>query len=266
MQYLDLTLPTPAENLACDEALLDLCEEGHGCELLRFWESPTHFVVLGYGNRVATEVCRDACVARNIPILRRCTGGGAVLQGPGCLNYALLLKIDPDGPLRSVGSANRFIMERNRAALEMLLFHDRRRQEARSSTPGRRQGLLTLAATTPPSVSIEGHTDLSTGGLKCSGNAQRRRKRFLLFHGTFLLQFDLALIARFLPMPSRQPEYRRDRVHRDFLTNLAVPADSVKRTLQAAWSAGQPLGTWPREKVVLLTRDKYATTEWNFRF
>ena len=35
MKWFDLTFDTPAENLACDEALLDLCE-GDGVEMLRF--------------------------------------------------------------------------------------------------------------------------------------------------------------------------------------------------------------------------------------
>jgi len=37
MNYLDLTLPSPEENLACDEALLELCDEGLGDEVLRVW-------------------------------------------------------------------------------------------------------------------------------------------------------------------------------------------------------------------------------------
>jgi hypothetical protein len=36
MHHLELTLPTAAENLACDEALLDACESGAAGELLRF--------------------------------------------------------------------------------------------------------------------------------------------------------------------------------------------------------------------------------------
>ena len=86
MRHLDLTIPSPAENLACDEALLDWCESGDGVECLRFWESPEPFVVVGYANKVETEVNVAACEARKIPILRRCSGGGTVVQGPGCLN------------------------------------------------------------------------------------------------------------------------------------------------------------------------------------
>ena len=64
MKLLDLTLPSPAENLACDEALLDACEESGGDEILRFWEARETFVVVGYANKVATEVNLDACAAQ----------------------------------------------------------------------------------------------------------------------------------------------------------------------------------------------------------
>ena len=94
MTFLDLTLPAPAENLACDEALLDWFEEQGGDGVLRFWEPDNYFVVVGYGNHVAIEANVPACEADGVPVLRRCSGGGTVLQGPGCLNYSLILKIE----------------------------------------------------------------------------------------------------------------------------------------------------------------------------
>src|SRR5688572_5716499 len=109
MKLLDLTLATAAENLACDEALLDWCEQGDGEEVLRFWEPRDHCVVVGYANRVATEVNAPACEARGVPVLRRCSGGGTVLQGPGCMNYALILLITRDGPTHSISAANQFV-------------------------------------------------------------------------------------------------------------------------------------------------------------
>ena len=83
MKFLDLTLPTAAENLAMDEALLDGCEAGRGGETLVFWEPREPFVVVGYANHLAREVNVEACRARGIPIFRRCSGGGTVLQMPG---------------------------------------------------------------------------------------------------------------------------------------------------------------------------------------
>jgi lipoate-protein ligase A len=118
MNLLDLTLPTPAENLACDEALLDWFEANGGDGVLRFWEPENYFVVVGYGNHVQTEVNVATCDKDGIPIFRRCSGGGTVLQGPGCLNYSLVLKVEEGGPLSSITAANRFIMERNREAVE----------------------------------------------------------------------------------------------------------------------------------------------------
>ena len=118
MKLLDLTFPSPAENLACDEALLDWCEADDGEEILRFWESPKTFAVVGYANKVAAEVNVAACKAKGIPIFRRCSGGGTVLQGAGCLNYALILQIAENSPLANISSANQFIMEQNRAAIE----------------------------------------------------------------------------------------------------------------------------------------------------
>ena len=239
MKWLDLTLPTPAQNLACDEALLDLCEEHGGDPLLRFWEPSGLFVVLGYANRVATEVNASACAARSVPILRRCTGGGTVLQGPGCLNYSLILRVEQDGPLQGIASANRFIMERHRTALATLLDQE---------------------------VEVRGHTDLVIDGRKFSGNAQRRKQRRLLFHGSFLLDLDLDAVSDFLPLPSRQPDYRKHRSHRDFLRNLGVPPESVKRALREAWSAKESFGAVPLDRVESLACDKYETTAWNFRF
>jgi lipoate-protein ligase A len=102
MKYLDLTLPTPAENLALDEALLELAER-EGDETLRVWESPWPFVVLGLSNHLSREANVDACRELKVEILRRCSGGGTVVQGPGCLSYALALRIDEAGPLATIG-------------------------------------------------------------------------------------------------------------------------------------------------------------------
>jgi lipoate-protein ligase A len=239
MKLLDLTLPSPAENLACDEALLEACDENGGGEILRFWEAHETFVVVGYANKVATEVDLDACAAKKLPIFRRCSGGGTVLQGPGCLNYALILQITDDGPLCNITSANQFIMERNRATIEVLYktFN----------------------------ISVSGYTDLALDGRKFSGNSQRRKRNFLLFHGTFLLDFNLALVGEFLRMPSLQPDYRTHRCHDDFLVNLNLSADQVKAALQKAWNAMEELKDFPRQEIQRLAMKKYSTEAWNLK-
>src|ERR1051326_2411706 len=111
MNCIDLTLPTPEENLACDEALLEGCNAGAGLETLRFWEPQGYFVVVGYSNRVGQEVKVKACAQQAVPILRRCSGGGTVLQGPGCLNYSLILPTAAAPALASISGTNDYILQ-----------------------------------------------------------------------------------------------------------------------------------------------------------
>jgi lipoate-protein ligase A len=239
MLVLDLTLPTPEENLACDEALLNACDLGEGPEVLRFWESTSPFVVLGYANKTALEVEIDACRRNAIPILRRSSGGGTVLQGPGCLSFSLILRVPDEGPLRSIPGTNDFITEGHATALRSVL--------------GERVGR-------------QGLSDLALGTLKFSGNAQRRKRNAVLFHGTFLVDFDIPLVETTLAMPSRQPEYRENRAHGDFLVNTGPVLDRIKEILVSHWEATGRLTQIPEAEIDRLVREQFATPEWNLRF
>ncbi len=257
--WMDWTAASAAENLACDEALLDDCEE-RGRQWLRFYEPSAHFVVVGYANRVSLEVDAAGCESRGVPIHRRCTGGGTVLQGPGCLNYALALRIPETGPLLSIAGTNRHVLERNRAAIEAAWQEE---QCARGSG---------LSDAGPPSIEILGHSDLVWNGRKFSGNAQRRKRRALLFHGSILCRFDLPLIEACLRFPSQSPEYRGGRSHADFLVNIPLSPERIKRGLLAAW-AGPASGKPPDppssrllERIRRLTEEKYGRDDWNRRF
>ncbi|MBM3880669.1 MAG: lipoate--protein ligase family protein [Verrucomicrobia bacterium] len=238
MKYLELTLPTPAENLALDEALLDACDADAQDEVLRVWEAPRPFVVLGYANRVAAEVQLEVCRADHLPILRRISGGGTVLQGPGCLSYALILRIGSHPALEGIRSTNGFVLERHRDALAGLLGQP---------------------------VRHRGDTDLTLGDRKFSGNAQRRKRHAVLLHGTFLLRFDLEQVSRYLRQPPRAPAYRAGRAHGEFVTNLELDAQAVSSALERAWGSDQPLLDIPRAQVHTLVERQYGRVDWNLR-
>jgi lipoate---protein ligase len=240
MKYLDLSFPEPAQNLACDEALLDASEESGRGEILRFWESERHFVVAGYSNKIRMEVNEKSCSALNIPVLRRISGGGTVLQGPGCLNYALILDTEARHPqLKDIVATTCFIMNKHREIFESLLKKP---------------------------VRVQGYSDLASNGLKFSGNAQRRKKRFILFHGTFLLGMDLSWIEKTLPLPSRQPDYRLGRKHDVFLTNLEISRDLVKEALRETWQVNGDKAAADSNRIQELVHSKYSKPEWNFKF
>lgn len=239
MKCLDVSFPTPEENLACDEALLDLAEEGQGGEVLRFWEALKPFVVLGYSNKAAEEADLEACRKNLIPIFRRPSGGGTVLQGPGCLNYSLVLKIPEAGPLLHLTGTNQTILERHREAFIPLLGD---------------------------AVRVQGISDLTLKDLKFSGNAQRRKKNYFLFHGTFLYDFKLDLIEQFLKIPERKPEYRKNRSHREFVTNIPLTPSAIKQILQGAWDAHEPAESIPGRLMHHLIETHYSRREWNLKF
>jgi lipoate-protein ligase A len=236
MKLLDYTLPVPAENLALDEALLVAAEEGTGGELLRLWELPTYAVVVGSGGSVAIDVNRAACAADNVPVLRRASGGGTVLLGPGCLCFSLVLNYDHAPRLNEIPASNRYVLGRTATALESVV-----------------------------PAAVEGTSDLAVGGVKFSGNAQQRKRRFFLHHGTLLCGFDLARVAKYLNPPERQPEYRGNRPHAEFVTNLPVSVDDAKRLLVAEWRPAGDYETLPLEKMAKLVAEKYTRDEWTCR-
>ena len=239
MKYLDLTFGDPASNLACDEALLDICESNDETGVLRIWEPENYFVVMGYSNKVASEININACEAKGVPMFRRFSGGGTVLQGPGCLNYSLAIKHEPLGIPAGLTDSYRFVLERH------VKF-------CTNQVSG--------------SVQIQGISDLAVGGRKFSGNAQHRKRLCSLFHGTFLLGFDLGLIETYLPMPSKQPAYRGGRSHGDFLCNLSMTPRDVRRALKQVWEADEELQEIPLERIEALKRERYSRDEWNFKY
>ena len=218
MQYLDLTLSSAAENVALDEALLDEAEAMlTPFETLRVWEPSEPFVVVGRSSRVELEVRTDACRQLGIPVLRRPSGGAAIVAGPGCLMYALVLSYQLRPHLRMLSEAHRVVLGKLAAALTPLA----------------------------PGVRCCGTSDLAIGELKFSGNSARCRRDHLLYHGTLLYNFPLELIDRCLSMPPRMPAYRDGRPHRRFVTNLRLRPETIRQALQTAWQAHERRDHWP---------------------
>jgi len=198
--WLDVTLAGPCENLRFDEELL---LDGKG--VLRLWESSQECVVLGQSGHPERDVHLDECRRSDVPVLRRSSGGGAVLLGPGCLNYSLVIPLAWRPKCRDVRYSLSWIMSRMRLALGL------------------------------PELRCEGQSDLALNGKKVSGNAQRRTHDAILHHGTLLYKFDATRAELFLKVPVREPRYRSGRSHREFLGNLPLSRGEIQRRLREAW-------------------------------
>jgi lipoate-protein ligase A len=212
MEYLDLTLATAEENISLDEALLDEAETAaergeRPRECLRIWEPAKPMVVVGRNSKIDGEVNVEFCRRQKIPILRRASGGCAIVTGPGCLMYAVVLSYEQRPELRQLDEAHRFVLDTLLKALRPLVAN----------------------------VERQGTCDLVVGPHKFSGNSLRCRRHALLYHGTLLYNFPLELVSQCLKQPPREPEYRAGREHAAFVMNLPVTAGAMKDGLRRAW-------------------------------
>jgi lipoate-protein ligase A len=113
-----------------------------------------------------------------------------------------------------------------------------------------------------PAVRCQGISDLAVGQEKFSGNSVRLKRGHLLYHGTLLYGFPLALIEECLGMPPRCPSYRKDRPHRAFVTNLPLSAATIRRALVTAWGAREVRLDWPKAATARLAAERYADSDW----
>jgi lipoate-protein ligase A len=236
MKLLDLTLDPPVANIALDEALLEFAEtsEDHP-EVLRLWEPLDPLVVLGRSSPISSEANLDYCRSENIKVIRRCSGGQSIVTGRGCLMYAVLLDYRLRPELRMLEQAHHFVMSNMQKAIESV-------------------GLETK---------MEGTSDLTFKGRKFSGNALRCKRNWIIYHGTMICEFDISLISKCLGNPIRQPQYRQQRSHQEFLVQLPVTTSELAVAIANQWSAYEPLNDWPNELTDKLIEEKYDRDDWN---
>ena len=235
MHLLDLTL-SPVLNLALDDALIETAEtsDSHP-EVLRLWEPSSPMVVIGRSSPLAIEVNVDFCKTENTPVFRRITGGQSIVTGPGCLMYAVLLDYRKRPHLRMLDKAHEFVMSQLGSAL----------------------------ATIGIETEMQGTCDLTFEGRKFSGNALRCRRNWFLYHGTIILEpFDLGLIPKCLGTPKRQPEYRENRSHEEFVTSIPARVDELKAALIQQWNARNVFDSAPIELAKTLAASKYNDSDW----
>jgi lipoate-protein ligase A len=201
----DLSFATPQENILYDELLLQQAEKHNQGEVLRFWESSDIFIVLGRIGQEQEDIWLERTRQDKILVLRRTSGGGTVIQGPGCLNYTLVLNKNRHPDLVDLRKSYAWISANIIEALKVC----------------------GVEAVFRPISDIA----LAKSEKKISGNAQHRAKSFILHHGTILCDFDLNFISRYLKMPKDIPDYRKNRSHEEFVANTYIKANEFKKAL-----------------------------------
>jgi lipoate-protein ligase A len=178
-----------AAGLEADFAML---RSGH--EAVRVWTCARRAVVLGVSRDLEAEVDVRECLRRDVALLRRASGGGTVLIGPGTVQYAFVLPHRAGAEPPSLDLVKRACNRSVRHALSQSGIE--------------------------ANLDVDPSGDLRAGDRKIGGLALRRQRGATLLHGTLLAEADLDLVAALLRHPQREPAWRRGRSHREFLANL----------------------------------------------
>ena len=223
------------EALALEEAILRLRLENGLPDTLCFWRG-RKCVVMGYNpnrDRVDLELCREL----GIPICRRHSGGGAIYQDSGNLNYSLIADQDGFGLPRDV--------QRARWVIDSLVA------EAISS--------LGLRANPMKGGGI------GIGGKKVSGSAQFVLWGYLLHHGVIAVSTDLELMHKLFPNGGEVTNLEQELGRQ---IDIKMLARSIAERLARGLGAELEVGSLTQAEASLahdLLREKYLSEEWNNR-
>lgn len=196
-RYLPYEVYTGAENMAIDEALLlTMAQTTDPQPVLRFYGWSPATLSLGYAQSYQKEVDVEACLAEGVEIVRRPTGGRAVLHQYE-LTYSV---IAPEQDRHVAGTVIESYLKISQAILKGL---NALGVPAEMVACGGLNGASSSACFDAPSW-----YELVVDGRKLVGSAQVRREGMLLQHGSILLHFDADLLFRLLKFPNEQVRQR----------------------------------------------------------
>ncbi len=265
-RFLNTGYQSPGMNMALDEAILLACEAGSAPPTLRVYGWRTPALSLGYAQSVFKEVDTDACRRHGIEIVRRPTGGRAVLHDDE-VTYSVVMPITDQGGTPTLTEHYHLI---GRALAEAfthlgLAVHLARPQRS----------VKARQAPSPACFAALSRYELSVSGKKLVGSAQKRGRHALLQHGSIPLSLDRQRLFQCLKVPLDQ----RDALVREaYATMIAVheaaPAPLALHDIHNALRHGfatafaTPViagdvhpGEWQMAYELYTT--KYATAIWN---
>ncbi|GHU91512.1 octanoyltransferase LipM [Spirochaetia bacterium] len=195
-----------AYNMGLDEALLEAVARRDSLPVLRFygWSPPA--VSIGYFQGLEEEIDLASCARHGVDVIRRITGGGAVFHQAE-LTYSIIL---PDThPLAGSGIQDSYTILCAGIVEGLALL----------GVPARFAPINDIIVNPSGLLPMEIHREYA-GGRKISGNAQIRRKRCVLQHGTIMLENDTDLMFSLLKVPQEKMKGKLIQDVKDRVTSL----------------------------------------------
>jgi lipoate-protein ligase A len=186
---------TGARNMALDEALLESVAAGRSLPTLRLygWSPPT--VTLGYFQRVESSVNLESCRNLGFDVVRRVTGGRAVLHDRE-VTYAVIsperCALFPGGVLENYRVIAR-VLQQTLDSFGLTTF----------LAPGRSRGSNGSGAQHSACFTAPATHELLHAGCKVTGSAQKRHGSAFLQHGSIPVELDPERLFRVLDTEQR---------------------------------------------------------------
>ncbi len=191
--YIDSGPNIAAYNMAVDEELLARAQAGERTPILRLYTWAPPAVSLGRFQKMADAVNVDACRKHGFDIVRRITGGRAVLHRDE-LTYSIVSRIDNPLFPPNVHGTYKVIAGGLLTGLRNLGI-----PAEMVSRGSRLSHLVNKHAKDPACFSSPSWYEIVVNGKKIVGSAQRRLSGAFLQHGSILISYDPALEAEVIP-------------------------------------------------------------------
>jgi len=224
-------------NMAVDAAILDAVAAGVNLPTLRFYAWFPPCLSLGR-NQPLADVDLGACQAAGVDMVRRPTGGRAILHTDELTYSIAMLQKDPRARGDVVESYRR-LSEGLLAGLAGLGVGSAQAAEAAQATR------WLEPETEPTAICFEtpSRYEIAVNGRKLVGSAQWRARGGVLQHGTLPLQGDVARVVDLLAFPSSERAAQRQAL--------------LTRATTLEWASGQVL---PFKEVARALADGFAKT------
>lgn len=252
--------------MAVDEAILEAVAAGHSLPTLRFyaWQPPC--LSLGYSQAVRDEVDLEACRVRGIDLVRRPTGGRAILHTDE-LTYSVVAPQDDPRVAGEIVESYRRLCQGLLAGLRMLGLD----VVQAGRKPSKPETLSAVCFDAPSDYEI------TVQRKKLVGSAQARRRGVVLQHGALPLVGDVTRIVDVLNLPDDEREAFRAALRARATTLEAalgrtVSFDEAARALAQGFAQALNLELVPGElssdelaRAEVLVAEKYAAVWWTFQ-
>jgi lipoate-protein ligase A len=262
-----------ATNMAVDQAILISVREGTSLPTLRFYGWSPPCLSLGR-NQPLDNVDWEACRAGGVDVVRRPTGGRAILHVDELTYSIALLDTDP----RAAGG----VLASYRRLSEGLLSGLDRLGVVATQAVGQRKSVADLTAIcfdipSDYEITVRQPGASSNGGRKLVGSAQWRARGGVLQHGSLPLQGDIARIVGYLALPDSEREAQRQALRArattleesrgdviPFRHAAQVMAEGFSQALNLTFTPGT-LTAQEQGLAETLRRERYANQDWTTR-